>query len=421
MLSRAKDVRYVPDLGESIYSLFWHIQCPHHSLYSSYEGGLHIIFPTFQTKAILGKNDIYLDIEPVQLVDDSTNPSSSSLQNDMFCRNFRNFTTEVTKETKNLDNLLKSLCQYYKGIKTKWQLNLDIPAGFRQDSTLRRQIHDHHLIQIPQNNTSSLPTISDDIPLELSVDDTSLGPPITDSCPNNTSTNHVPILWCGDKVSSSLPSKITFTEDIIRASISFCRIDTIKNHLSDLHQPTICLDHLPEDAIWDAGEVATLHKAPRNTTPVPHPSSFIDVVHMDIVFGSNIALGNIHYGLLFTDRYSWMTYIYPLQNLTTDIKRQMKPFFAHLGVHPRRLISNFDTKSVGAKAREYLNSLWIHVNAAPANHQDKNGLVERHWQTMIAMARNWLASAELPDTFWFYAVKQAAEVCNYFPLKLGNG
>jgi hypothetical protein len=40
---------------------------------------------------------------------------------------------------------------------------------------------------------------------------------------------------------------------------------------------------------------------------------------------------------------------------------------------------------------------------------------------MIAMARNWLASAELPDTFWFYAVKQAAEVCNYFPLKLGNG
>jgi hypothetical protein len=44
-----------------------------------------------------------------------------------------------------------------------------------------------------------------------------------------------------------------------------------------------------------------------------------------------------------------------------------------------------------------LNSLPIHVNATPANCQDKNGLAERHWQTMIAMAQNWLASAELPS------------------------
>jgi len=38
----------------------------------------------------------------------------------------------------------------------------------------------------------------------------------------------------------------------------------------------------------------------------------------------------------------------------------------------------------------------IHVNAAPSYRQDKNGLVERHWQMMVSMARNWLASAELP-------------------------
>jgi len=117
-----------------------------------------------------------------------------------------------------------------------------------------------------------------------------------------------------------------FTEDIIHASVGFCRIDTIKNHLSDLYQPTISLDHLPEDAILDAGDVATLHKAPRNTTPVPRPLSFIDVVHMDIFFGPKVALGNIHYGLLFTDRFSRMTYIHPLQNLTTDIKKQMESF-----------------------------------------------------------------------------------------------
>jgi len=54
-----------------------------------------------------------------------------------------------------------------------------------------------------------------------------------------------------------------------------------------------------------------------------------------------------------------------------------------------------DTKLVGGKAREYLNSLQSHVNAMTAYFQDKNGLSERHLQTLIAMARNWLASAEL--------------------------
>ncbi len=92
-----------------------------------------------------------------------------------------------------------------------------------------------------------------------------------------------------------------------------------------------------------------------------------------------------------------------------------------LGFSPRRLISDFDTKLIGGKAREYLNSLKIHINAAPANCQDPNGLAECHWQTMVAMARGWLTSAQLPATFWYYAVKRAAKICNYFPIKLENG
>lgn len=79
------------------------------------------------------------------------------------------------------------------------------------------------------------------------------------------------------------------------------------------------------------------------------------------------------------------------------------------------------SKLIGVKAREYLNTLRIHENAALAFQQDKNGLADQYWQTMIAMACNLLAFAELPATFWFYAVKWAAEVCNYFPLKLECG
>jgi hypothetical protein len=53
--------------------------------------------------------------------------------------------------------------------------------------------------------------------------------------------------------------------------------------------------------------------------------------------------------------------------------------------------------------------------------QDKNGLAERHWQTIVSMARNWLATAELPPSFWYYAVHCAAEICNYFPMPLEDG
>jgi hypothetical protein len=104
-----------------------------------------------------------------------------------------------------------------------------------------------------------------------------------------------------------------------------------------------------------------------------------------------------------------MMYLYPLRNLTTDIPKQLQAFFAHIGRPPKCLITDFDLKLNGGKAREFLNNMLIHVNAAPSYRQDKNGLVERHWQTMVSMARSWLASAELPSTFWYYAVNRAAE------------
>jgi hypothetical protein len=183
---------------------------------------------------------------------------------------------------------------------------------------------------------------------------------------NPSTTVNVPILRCVDKPSTSLPSRITFTEDFLHASVGFRRVDTIKSKLSTLYQNTVQLDSGPADAVLDPGDFSNIKKNPQNTTPVARPQSFGDVIHMEIVFGPDIAIGNVHYSLLFTDRFSRMTYIYPLHNLTSDIKRQLETFFAHLGFLPKCLISDFDTKLIGGKAREYLNSLLIHINAAPA-------------------------------------------------------
>ncbi len=89
-------------------------------------------------------------------------------------------------------------------------------------------------------------------------------------------------------------------------------------------------------------------------------------------------MGNVHYGLICVDRHSRMTYIYPLRNLTTDIQKQLESFFFHIGMVPKRIITEFDLKLIGGKAREYSNSMLVHVNAAPSYRQDKNGLAERH-------------------------------------------
>jgi hypothetical protein len=112
-----------------------------------------------------------------------------------------------------------------------------------------------------------------------------------------------------DKVSTSLPSRLTLTEDYIQASVGFRRVDTLKSHLHDLYQDSVVLDSLPPDAVLDMGDLAMLCKTPCNTHPVPRPSSLGDVIHMDIVFGPDVSLGNIHYGLMFSDRATRMTFI----------------------------------------------------------------------------------------------------------------
>jgi len=134
------DVRYIPTLSENIYSLFQHIQSPNHKLESSYDQGLFLVFPTFTTKALVGQHDIYLDALPI--THDSTAAQSHSLtvqSSTPLCRNIMEFQNNLQHETKQLDNILRELCQYYADIKTKRQLGLDIPAGFQRSSDHQKE------------------------------------------------------------------------------------------------------------------------------------------------------------------------------------------------------------------------------------------------------------------------------------------
>jgi len=421
------DVRYIPGLSESVYSLLIHIKTPGHGLDSSFDRGLHLTFPTFTTQAIVGSDDIYLDMKPCVSSTTSEFKLFSTLPSDIaVCRDI----TQVDKlsdDNKQLDNILRDLRSYYRDVKLKHQTGLTVPPGFRSHSTYQRQI----ILHTPPRK-SAKENIEPDSQIPL-CDSTNLSTPIHSNLTSDSQlllqsdnmsssdTPFTPIIRSVDKPSTSLPKQVSMTEDHLRACVGYRRIDTLKKNLASLYQPTITLDHTPPDAILDPGFYATLRKKDRSTTPVQRPEKFGDVFHIDIVFGPDISIGNVHYGLICVDRFSRMTYVYPLHNLTGDIQKQLECFFAHLGMVPKRIITDFDLKLIGGSARRYLNSLLVHVNAAPSYRQDKNGLAERHWQTLISMTRNWLASAELPSSFWFYAVRRAAEVCNYFPMSLEDG
>lgn len=131
----------MPSLAVSIYSLFLHIKQQDHGLQSSFESGLLLLFPNFQTKAVVGSDDIYLDATPHEdnRIEDEL---FDSLQPTSVCRHITQVSPSADVTLVKDPSILTSLHQYYSTVKTKRQLNLDVPAGFRQPSTLQRDFHD---------------------------------------------------------------------------------------------------------------------------------------------------------------------------------------------------------------------------------------------------------------------------------------
>jgi hypothetical protein len=182
------NVRYIPSLAESINSLFLHIQNPGHAVHSSFEDGLYIIFPEFQTKAIIGHDDIYLAAHPVSATvgssDDSPLCNSNISDSIDCCRHVVQSRTPVQPDSHKDENLLATLHQYYKEIKTKRQLNLVLPAGFHQENDIQRTLRDAKLYHLSSptlpdsSNLDTLPYISSST--SISSSDTTV---LTDNTP----------------------------------------------------------------------------------------------------------------------------------------------------------------------------------------------------------------------------------------------
>jgi hypothetical protein len=209
------DVRCIPGLSESVYSLFLHIKSPYHGVESSFADGLFLKFPKFKSQAIIGSHDIYLDMKPLHQSNlHPSNESVSTIENTMLCRPITE-TNQLNEENGQLNNMIKALHRYYGEVKTQRQLGLPVPNGFRPQSSIQQQFTLH---MPPQKSVVPLESSLSSSDIEtLTLDESHTTPihsnrmtsfhepPTVLENPVGEPKSFIPIIRSVDKPSSSYP------------------------------------------------------------------------------------------------------------------------------------------------------------------------------------------------------------------------
>ena len=146
----------------------------------------------------------------------------------------------------------------------------------------------------------------------------------------------------------------------------------------------------------------------------------LDLVGMDIGYGSGISPGGYNYCLTLVDSATRMVFSYGLTRLTGgDLQDAFWRFLIDAGGIPKVVQCDFDSRFLGGRMAAFLQSLRIKVRSAAPRRQSSNGLVERTWRTGVRMARSFLAEAKLPRIYWYWALREAFHRMNLLPVQVG--
>ena len=121
--------------------------------------------------------------------------------------------------------------------------------------------------------------------------------------------------------------------------------------MKQVTRPTFKINDLGRYPMQDPGEMATMLKQHRYTTPLQQPELFGDVVHFDIVYGSGTAIGGYRYALWFVDRQSKHINQYPLKSLASDdLLEALRLFRRDMGVrYPNDMMGGRDFNLIGGQ------------------------------------------------------------------------
>ena len=93
-----------------------------------------------------------------------------------------------------------------------------------------------------------------------------------------------------------------------------------------------------------------------------------------------------------------------MKSLTHEsLTRVFTQFRNDAGALPKRLYTDFDDKIISGPTAQFLGENHCDVRAAPGGRQNQNGLVERAWQTIVAMALSYITDMQMPRNFWYCA------------------
>ena len=256
--------------------------------------------------------------------------------------------------------------------------------------------------EIPEDSQSPTPSVLDQAVIKPSP------LPPKDTIPNPT---------CSDTPNTSIPSKIVMSHDSLHKAVGYHNTANLIKHIHEIGAKTVQIQNLPKVESIDPGETASLPSQRKQKIPSTPPPQYSDIWHMDIGHGPNTAIGGIRYTLLLVDKATRFKFVFGLKNLTTSLLTAIKRFMLLCGTPPKIIRTDFDNKLISGEVEKFLLEEKVRIEASPPYRQHQNGLVERHWQAILAMSRNWLRSSLLPTKYWYFAVKRAVEVSNIMPTK----
>ena len=138
---------------------------------------------------------------------------------------------------------------------------------------------------------------------------------------------------------------------------------------------------------------------------------------MDIRYGYGGSYGGSKYVLVLVDQCTTNPFVYGMQGSSgADVCEVLWNFFNDASSFSETIQCDFDPHLIGGKAAALLRTYGTLVRATPPHQQDKNGLVERRWQSLTKMARSFLTEAKLHKKFWFWAIREANICLNIFPI-----
>jgi hypothetical protein len=139
---------------------------------------------------------------------------------------------------------------------------------------------------------------------------------------------------------------------------------------------------------------------------------------MDIGYGTGTSPGGHKFALTLVDFCTRHTWTYGLKSKTAEsVIEALWCSFIDAGDMPKCICCDFDASFVKGKVYKFLTQHQIKVTASPPHRQSQNGLVERHWQTAVRMARALLVEAQLPRCYWFWALREAVIRMNAMPCR----